>query len=162
MAQLAYLENRPFEVEDAHKQAVRAAHDAVFLSHGQQDSSVVAFAYFFYGRALLADSQREEAKRHFDLKPDPTSKMQGICTPAIALCKEPSAENRVYLRELVQVGADLLLLDEHGYSALNWAVFVNDSIAESILVQGLHTQFCSSKLGGTSTDEEATANVEVL
>ncbi|KAK3400783.1 hypothetical protein B0T20DRAFT_347739 [Sordaria brevicollis] len=77
MAQLARLEYmyRPVEAEDNQKKAIQAAHDAVLLCQGQQDSSVVAFAHFFYGRALLAIGKKEEALTHFDLqlKPDPTS-----------------------------------------------------------------------------------------
>lgn len=63
------------------------------------------------------------------------------------------------LREVVQAGADLSLLDEQGYSALDWAVFVNDAQAESILVQGLRTQF-RAQFGGT--DEDAKERVRVL
>ncbi|KAK3400780.1 hypothetical protein B0T20DRAFT_348372 [Sordaria brevicollis] len=46
-----------------------------------------------------------------------------------------------YLQELVDLDVDLNLLDEHGYSAMDYVVFVGDAEAESILVAGLKKQF---------------------
>lgn len=94
MAQLAHLKGFQTDADDAQRQAIQAAHDAVLLSPGQQDSSVVAFAHFFYGCALLANGRRKEAIEHFNVRSDPRSNLPGVCTPAIALCKQPSSENR--------------------------------------------------------------------
>jgi len=90
---------------------------------------VVAFSYLFYGRALLYDGQRDEALRQFNVS-------QG-CAPVIALCKEPSPEHRQYLRELIAAGADMALVDDHGYSALDYAVFSGDLEAQSLILEGL-------------------------
>ncbi|KAH7629349.1 hypothetical protein B0T09DRAFT_366595 [Sordaria sp. MPI-SDFR-AT-0083] len=46
-----------------------------------------------------------------------------------------------YLQELVDAGVDLNCLDERAYNAMNHAVFVGDTRAESILAAGLKSQF---------------------
>lgn len=124
------------DVDQGHMRqlSIQTAQEGVRLARSQKDSTVTALAHFYYGKALLADDQPQQALKHLNLDP-------GFCTPAIALCKQPSAEHRAYLRELVDLGVDLNLLDEHGYSAMDYAVFVGDAEAESILVAGLKSQF---------------------
>ena len=55
----------------------------------------------------------------------------------MALCKEPSKENLQYLRELVGAGVDLSLVDEYGYSALDYAVFSGDKATQELVLQAL-------------------------
>ncbi|KAI6122377.1 hypothetical protein EDD16DRAFT_1572188, partial [Pisolithus croceorrhizus] len=81
------------------KQAIKVALEA--------DSTAIAMSRLFYGQAL----------KQFN----PPSG----CTPAIALCKEPSEEHRSYLAELVDAGADL-------DAALDYAVFNGDTATEMI------------------------------
>jgi tetratricopeptide (TPR) repeat protein len=111
------------------KGAVTAALESLNITIASHDSTVIALSLFFYGRALLLDGQREEALRQFN---PPNS-----CTPAIALCKEPSEEHCQYLHELVEAGADMDLADEHGYTALDYAVFSGDAATEMIVLEGL-------------------------
>lgn len=59
-------------------------------------------------------------------------------TPAAALCKEPSEENRGYLQELVEAGAVMDRADEHGYTALDYAVFAGDAETERIVLNGIN------------------------
>jgi ankyrin repeat protein len=92
---------------------------------------VVAISHFFYGRALLHDRQRLAALSH--LNP-----LQA-CTPAIALCKEPSEENRQYLKELVEARVDMSRIDEYGYLALDYTVFGQDLEIEAFVIKGLRS-----------------------
>jgi tetratricopeptide (TPR) repeat protein len=116
------------------KQAVASALASLHLSSTleatQRDSTLVAFSRFFYGRAILLDGQREEALKQFN--PPPPS-----CTPAMAMCKEPSDEHRKYLEELVDAGADMDLVDEQGYTALDFAAFSGDTASEELVLEGL-------------------------
>ncbi|AEO65533.1 uncharacterized protein THITE_2033176, partial [Thermothielavioides terrestris NRRL 8126] len=122
------------------KQAVASALASLRLSSDlestQRDSTLVAFSRFFYGRALLLDGQRDEALKQFNPPPP-------ACTPAMAMCKEPSEEHRKYLEELVNAGADMDLVDEQGYTALDHAAFSGDVAAEELVLEGIRR-----KLGG--------------
>ena len=100
------------------------------------DTTVYALAHFYYGKALVAYGLHERAFRHLDIH-----HCNGHCTPAIALCRQPSAEHRRYLQELVDTGVDLNCLDKRAYSAMDYAVFFGDTRAESILAAGLKSQF---------------------
>ncbi len=62
------------------------------------------------------------------------------CSPIIALTKEISGEHRRYIQEMIDVGADLKLRDEQGYSALECAVYNGDTKTTEIIEQGLKTQ----------------------
>ncbi|GAB1311491.1 hypothetical protein MFIFM68171_01701 [Madurella fahalii] len=116
------------------EQAVASALASMRLSSNleatKRDSTLVAFSRFFYGRALLLDGQRDEALKQFN--PPPPS-----CTPAMAMCKEPSEEHRKYLKELVDAGADMDLVDEQGYTALDYAAFSGDVAAEELVLEAL-------------------------
>jgi tetratricopeptide (TPR) repeat protein len=111
------------------KEAIAVALEALNITSSSEDSTVIAVSRFFYGRALLLDGQREEALRQFN--------PHKACTPAIAFCKEPSEEHLQYLRELVEAGADMDLVDEQGYTALDYAVFSGDTATEELVLEGL-------------------------
>jgi tetratricopeptide (TPR) repeat protein len=115
------------------KDAINAALESLNITSSLNDSTVIAMSRFFYGRALLLDGQVEKAFKQFN--PHKT------CTPAIAMCKEPSEEHLGYLRELVEAGADLDLVDEQGYTALDYAVFNGDTATEKLVLEGLRRQF---------------------
>ncbi|KAK4032423.1 Tetratricopeptide repeat protein 28 [Parachaetomium inaequale] len=120
------------------RQAVDSALASLNLSFTleatQKDSTLVAFSRFFYGRALLLDGQRAEALKQFN--PPPPS-----CTPAMAMCKEPSDEHRKYLEELVDARADMDLVDEQGYTALDYAAFSGDTASEELVLEGLRRKY---------------------
>ncbi|KAE8384459.1 hypothetical protein BDV23DRAFT_189202 [Aspergillus alliaceus] len=114
------------------KDAIATASESVKAALSIKDPTVVAMSRFFYGRALHLNGQFEEALRQFN--------PIGTCTPAMALCKEPSNENLGYLQELVEVGVDMDLIDEQGYSALDYAVFCGDKQTEEVVLDGLRQQ----------------------
>jgi tetratricopeptide (TPR) repeat protein len=109
--------------------AVATARCGLLAAERSADANVVAFSRFFLGHALLADGQRERALEQFNIR--------GACSPAMAMCKEPSPEHRGYLRELIENGADLDLEDNIGYTALDYAVFSGDEEARDLLISGL-------------------------
>ncbi|KAI0641688.1 hypothetical protein C8Q79DRAFT_286492 [Trametes meyenii] len=111
------------------EEAISAAKRSLDLTDDSQDPTVTAITRLFYGRALLLAGRREEALEAFN--------PVGTCTPAIALCKEPSKEHKCYLRDLVDAGVHLNTVDEYGYSALDYAVFSGDTEAEKIVLEGL-------------------------
>lgn len=114
------------------KKAVDCCMRSQQINVSSTDTTVEAFSRFFYGRALHRDGQHELAFLQLNsAKP---------CSPAIALCKEPSVEHRQYLQELVGLGVDMGLVDEHGYTALEYAVFNNDNESELLVLQGLEKQ----------------------
>ncbi|KXT12523.1 hypothetical protein AC579_10358 [Pseudocercospora musae] len=100
------------------------------------DPTVRALSRFSYGYALMRNDQAAEAKIQFAYP----AGVLGKCTPAIALCKESSDENRVYLQEVIRSGADLAAYDEVGYSALDYAVFADDLKTTTILKNALASQ----------------------
>ncbi|KAI8236305.1 hypothetical protein K4K54_003771 [Colletotrichum sp. SAR 10_86] len=111
------------------QEAVRSALASLQMTENSPDTTVRAISRFFYGRALLLEGRRKEALGLFNTP--------GTCTPAIAFAKEPSEEHRGYLRELVGVGADMEIVDEHGYTALDHAVFNGDTETEAVVLDGL-------------------------
>lgn len=114
------------------REATQEARKSLALALRSGDPTVIAMTYFFYGHALMADGQREEAIKQFGVLHN--------CTPAIALCKEPSREHREYLRELVNAGVDLDVVDEHGYTALDYAVFNEDDESEELVLEALRKE----------------------
>jgi tetratricopeptide (TPR) repeat protein len=114
------------------REAINMARESQNIKIEPKDPTVIAMSHFFYGRALLRDGQREAAMEQFS--------PSVACTPTIALCKEPSEENRQYVQELVDVGVDMDHVDEYGYTALDYAVFGMDIEMEEIVIKGLrHT-----------------------
>ncbi|KAI1080268.1 hypothetical protein F5B20DRAFT_540013 [Whalleya microplaca] len=113
---------------DLHE-AVKAASKGLEITKNSEDPTLLAMSRFFLGHALLAGGLHEEAMEQFNPPEE--------CTPAIALCKEPSDEHRQYLQELVEAGVDMDVVDEHGYTALDYAVFNGDSATEAVVSEGL-------------------------
>ncbi|KAI6040364.1 hypothetical protein EDC04DRAFT_3140281 [Pisolithus marmoratus] len=114
------------------KQAIGTASEGVELAKNSMDPTVIATSRFFHGRALLLDGQRQEVLKQFN--------PPNACTPAIALCKEPSEEHLSYLAELVDTGADMDAVDEQGYKALDYAVFNGDTAMEMLVLAGFRMQ----------------------
>ncbi|KAI1848766.1 hypothetical protein JX266_005625 [Neoarthrinium moseri] len=125
--------------------AIASAKESLQIMTGSGDATVIAMSQFFYGRALLlaGGAYRPEAMEQFNQK--------GTCTPAMALCKEPSEEHQGYLEEMINAGADLDMRDEQGYTALDYAVFSGDSRTESLVVDGLRNNFLLSKIGNADS-----------
>ena len=113
--------------------AIGVAREALKVTRTQADSAKNAFSRFFYGRPLLLAGQAQEALAEFN----PHNK----CTPAIALCKEPSDEHREYIREMIEAGADLELRDEQGYSALDCAVYSGDTATQKVIGDALRLRY---------------------
>ncbi|KAI8961101.1 hypothetical protein F5Y11DRAFT_242896 [Daldinia sp. FL1419] len=111
------------------EEAVEIAQQALALVTGFGDPTVVALTRFFYGHALRLSGRTEEAMGQFNTCTG--------CTPAIALCKEPSGEHLGYLKELVEAGVDLEIIDEQGYTALDYAVFCGNDQFKEVVIQGL-------------------------
>ncbi|KAK6955402.1 hypothetical protein Daesc_003039 [Daldinia eschscholtzii] len=110
-------------------EAVKTAQQALALVTGFGDPTVVALTRFFYGHALRLSGRLEEAMEQFNTCTG--------CTPAIALCKEPSEEHLGYLKGLVSAGVDLQIIDEQGYTALDYAVFSGNDEFKEAVVRGL-------------------------
>jgi tetratricopeptide (TPR) repeat protein len=110
-------------------EAIMSSFESIHMTKDPPDPTVKAMSRFFYGRALLLEGRRKEAMSLFNVP--------GTCTPAIAFAKEPSDEHRSYLRELMILGADMDIVDEQGYTALDHAVFNGDAEAEAIILEGL-------------------------
>ncbi|KAK4231023.1 hypothetical protein QBC38DRAFT_382758 [Podospora fimiseda] len=125
------------------KQAIDSALKSLNHATSSEDPVVIAFSRYFYGRALLLDGQKHEAMKQFN--------PSGTCTPAMALCKEPSAEHQQYLKELVDAGADMDLVDEQGYTALEYAVFNGDEASEALVLEGLRRKFITQGLSESDT-----------
>lgn len=111
------------------QEAVNSALESLKVNRKLEDSTVIAMSRFYYGRALLLAGRKDEAMEQFNPR--------ATCTPAIALCKEPSDEHRQYLGELVVAGADMDLVDDQGYKALDYAVFNDDRTMEDLVLEGL-------------------------
>jgi len=115
-----------------YEKAVHAAQKNYDLMYMQHDATKMGFAKAFLGRTLLLAGRKDEALALFN---PPHG-----CPPIIALCKEISSEHRQYIIEMIDAGADLKLRDEHGYSALECAVYNGDDATAKIIEQGLRAQ----------------------
>ncbi len=103
---------------------------------------MIAFSSFFYGRALLLNGHHERALHQFE--------MPGACPPAVALCKEPSKEHVEYLRELLEAGIDLDVVDNTRYSTLDYAVFSGDEATQQVVLDFLQRKLGADAGGGVS------------
>jgi len=119
-------------------EAMERAWDSLQTAEALEDSTVIAMSRFYYGRTLLQSGRAVDALQYFNA-PDP-------CTPAIAFCKEPSEEHRGYLQELITAGANLDLLDTHGYCALDYAVFNGDKATQSMIIESLTARYGSAEI----------------
>lgn len=111
--------------------AIAAALEGLEIARTMQDSTLLGMSRFFYGRALMKAGQPSAAYYGQFSPPD-------RATPAAALCKEPSEEHRGYLQELVDAEAVMNRADEHGYTALDYAVFAGDAESERIVLEGIN------------------------
>ena len=114
-------------------EAQAKAWESLCLAHELDDPTDVAMSRFFYGRVLLKNGQQEKALEQF-------SPYEGR-SPAIFLCQEPSDEHRGYLKELIAAGVDVNLVDEQGYTALDYAVFSDDKASQEIIMNRLRQVF---------------------
>jgi len=96
-----------------------------------KDPTVSAFSAFFLGNALWHDGQKDAALQAWTVPPETTS-------PPTALCKEPSEEHNGYLKFMADAGVDFDISDEHGFSALDYAVLGDskDAVATVPIVEG--------------------------
>lgn len=105
-------------------------------THATDHPIKIAEWRYFFGRALLLAGQEARGLKQFNCS--------SIMTPVIAFCKEPSAQRKGYLRHLARYGADFERIDEHGCSALDYAVMNSDAVAEEIVLDALRS--CISTL----------------
>lgn len=114
----------------------------VGLEHAKRtgDPTVIAISHFFCGRAFSLKGEMKKALQCFNA-------CEG-CTPAIAFCKEPSEEHHQYLEYMVAAGANMDIIDDDGYKALDYAVFNSDKTSVELVLQGLRHQF--SKQGNVA------------
>ena len=117
-----------YTVRGDKEQAIASALRGLELSQTLEDSTVLGLSRFFYGRALLRAGQTALAMEQFNPPPASIAKETSYCPPIVALCKEPSEEHLAYLRELIEAGVDLSVVDDHGYSALDYAVFAGELV----------------------------------
>jgi tetratricopeptide (TPR) repeat protein len=105
------------------------------------DPTVRALSRFFYGYALWRDGQRDEAVAQWEF-----AKAGDSCTSAMALCKEPSEEQREYLEILVKERVRMDGYDEQNHSALDYAVYCEDEVTEQVVLQGLANTHSESEV----------------
>ncbi|KAK0702323.1 hypothetical protein B0H67DRAFT_604614 [Lasiosphaeris hirsuta] len=116
--------------------------------------SILPMSCFFHGRVLLLQGKTKLALEQFNSGPRKDGEL-GVTTPTMAMCKEPSAENRGYLCEIIGAGADLSMSDSDGYTALDHAVSSGNSEAEALVLKGLETQLSLSRSELESLQKEA-------
>lgn len=109
--------------------AVTAAAESLETTLKTKDPTMIAMSYFFYGHALYLNGNLDEARAQFNSR--------GACTPVMAFCKEPSEENCLYIQEMIDVGVDLDVTDDKGYTALDYAVFSGNTRTEQLILEGL-------------------------
>jgi tetratricopeptide (TPR) repeat protein len=113
-------------------EAIRCGENSRSLTSHSHDPTVKGLSRFFYGYALWRDGQREAAVQQWEF-----SEEGDLCTSVMALCKEPSKEQHVYLRIMVQEHVRMNGYDGQGYSALDYAVFSGDAETRDLILQGL-------------------------
>jgi tetratricopeptide (TPR) repeat protein len=123
-------------------EAVRCGEMARETTKYSSDPTVRALSRFFYGYALWRDGQRDEAVEQWEF-----AKVGDSCTSVMALCKEPSEEQREYLRILVKECVRMDGYDEQNHSALDYAVYCEDEATEQVVLQGLANTYSESEVG---------------
>lgn len=87
-------------------------HD-VASDNQEEHPTVLAYYQFFRGLGHLRAGRREDAMRYLSPSQGPT--------PLQSFAREPTAEHRDYIKQLVAVGADMTAADEAGCTALDYA-----------------------------------------
>lgn len=120
--------------------AVDAARECRKRQTGK-DPTVSAFSAFFLGNALWHDGQKDAALEVWNVPPETTS-------PATALCKEPSEEHNGYLKFMADAGVDFDISDEHGFSALDYAILggSKDAVQAVPIVEGALRRAIDSRI----------------
>lgn len=120
------------------QESVSTALQSQRLALDSRDKARLAFSRLVYGRALLLAGRRDEALRQFN-PPDGYS-------PLAALAKEESEEHVQYMGEMVEAGADVMLRDPNGYSALDYAVYSRCCEPRELLERAIRRQFGAEEL----------------
>ncbi|KAJ0116661.1 hypothetical protein J7T55_009811 [Diaporthe amygdali] len=97
----------------------------VMLGGNDEHPTVIGYYRFFCGSGLLQAGRREDALQYFNPPKGGT--------PAHAFAREPSQQHRAYIKTLIEAGADLGLVDEAGFTALDYAVQNGDAETEALL-----------------------------
>ena len=139
------------------ERAVKAAEEGFQLAPW----SAVPLSRLFLGRALLKAGRPNEALAYFNATTARSGSENIFPTSAIALCMEPSAEHRGYLKEIVDAGVDLLITDpDTGYSALDYVVFADDADAQDIVLEGLRKQLLAAGKSESETEQTIKSHLE--
>jgi tetratricopeptide (TPR) repeat protein len=128
---LCYIALEKFD--DAIRAASKSLETLLASKKTSKDSTAIAITRFFLGHAMLVTGRHKDALEQFNPR--------NTCTPVMAFCKEPSDEQCQYIREMIEAGADLDLVDEQGYTALDYAVFSGHQATEKVILEGLRRQF---------------------
>lgn len=114
-------------------EAVQCGEMSQAITRSIIDPTTRALSRFFHAYALLRDWQIGKAEALLGLH-DPSGDM---CTCAMALCKNPSAENISYLQLVVGLRIKVNHHDEQGYSALDYAVLNGSREMEDLICTSL-------------------------
>jgi tetratricopeptide (TPR) repeat protein len=114
------------------KEAVRCGEMSQATAKCLSDPTTRALSRFFYGYALWRSGRRDDAIEQWEFAEGGNS-----CTSVMALCKEPSEEQRAYLRIMLGECVRMDGYDEQNHSALDYAVFCGDEETENLVLQGL-------------------------
>lgn len=118
-----------------HAQALQYGRAAVESATPSPDPVIRGISRFYYGHALLAAGEHEEARRQWDFSAKPD-----LCTSVIALCREPSDEHCRWLRTMRDLKIRFDRHDQHGYTALDYAVLAKHDNCSAIILRGLRDQ----------------------
>nr|OQO17498.1 hypothetical protein B0A51_16533 [Rachicladosporium sp. CCFEE 5018] len=106
---------------------------------------------FYHGYTLLAAGLPDQALREWEL-----SSEADLCSPVIALCKEPTEEHCRWLRTMRSLKARFDRYDEVGYTALDYAVLAGHGDCISIVTRGIRDE-----LDALYPDDEAKADTQL-
>jgi tetratricopeptide (TPR) repeat protein len=123
------------------EEAVRCGEMSQVTARCLSDPTTRALSRFFYGYALWRNGQRDDAIAQWEFAEGGNS-----CTSVMALCKEPSEEQREYLRIMLGERVRMDGYDEQNHSALDYAVFGGDEETENLVLQGLARTHAHSEI----------------